>query len=97
MIPDVAIHGTWVRSLIHDGFGRICYEIQNRHKPGSIEFLVMWEPDKDLGTTNMTASYHDAEDLMVRPYKPRPWYDEDERDMVIVYGDLRRSQPMSEV
>lgn len=70
---DVAVHGTWVRSLTTDAFGRLCYKIRNRLEPGSVEFLVMWQPDKDLGWTNHVASYASPEELVVRPYKPKPW------------------------
>lgn len=87
MLLDVAVHGVWVRSLVHDAFGRLCYKVSNRLEPGSIEFLVVWEPDEDLGTKKSFAGYHLAEDLMVRPYKPRPWYNEDEYPMEVVYGN----------
>lgn len=70
---DATVHGVWVRSLTHDGFGRICYKVRNRLYEGSVEFLVMWEADADMGTTRPTASYATPEELMVRPYKPRPW------------------------
>lgn len=69
--PDV--HGVWVRSLIHDGFGRIAYKQVNRLGDGSTEYLVMWEPDEALDPRRHTASIHDAKDLVVRPYKPKPW------------------------
>lgn len=76
MLPDVGVHGTWVRSRIHDGFGRLCWKILYRTSPDSEEWFVMWNgPDKDMGTTGPTGSYHDAEDLDVRPYAPRPWID----------------------
>lgn len=70
---DVTVHGVWVRSLTHDGFGRICYKVRNMQYEGSVEFLVMWEADADIGTRMPTASYATPEELMVRPYKPRPW------------------------
>jgi hypothetical protein len=46
----------------------------------------MWEPDEDLGTTKANAGYHEPKDLVVRPYKPRPWFDEQEATVEIVYG-----------
>lgn len=72
---NVAIHGTWVRHQVTDAFGRLCYKILNRTGDGSVEFLVLWEPDKDLGLKSQAAGYADPEDLMVRPYKPKPWTD----------------------
>jgi len=75
MIPDVAVHGTWVRSLVHDGFGRLCWRILHRISPDSVEWVVLWEADEDLGTKVRTSSYHEAKDLEVRPYKPKPWID----------------------
>ncbi len=82
LIPDVAIHGTWVRSIPNDTFGRLCYKILNRHHQGSVEFLVVWEPNKELGTTKPFAGYADTEDLMVRPYKPRPWIDNPPQEVI---------------
>lgn len=73
MLPSVDIHGTWVRSLRHDMFGRLAYKVINRNGDGRIEFLVLWEPDDDMGTKTQTSSYHDPEELMVRSYKPKPW------------------------
>lgn len=74
MLPDVAVHGTWVRSNVHDAFGRLCYRVSNRIEPGSIEFLVLWNADADLGTKAPSAGYHEASELEVRPYKPKPWF-----------------------
>lgn len=74
LLPDVAVHGTWVRSLVHDGFGRLCWRVTDRTYFGQIEFFVMWEgPDEDMGTKGPTGGYHEAKDLDVRPYQPRPW------------------------
>ena len=81
MLPKVDIHGTWVRSLVTDSFGRLCYKILNRQFPGSIEFLVLWEANKEQGS-KPSAGYQDIEDLMVRPYKPRPWIDNPPQEVV---------------
>lgn len=74
MIPDATVHGVWVRSIELDTFGRISYRVNNRHTDGSVEFLVMWEPSEKLDSRRNTASYHKPEDLVVRPYKPKPWF-----------------------
>lgn len=103
LVPSVAVHGTWVRSSRHDGFGRICY-VEYQHRPVEatiIEVLVMWQPDKDIGTVNMTASYHRPEELEVRPFKPRPWQRDPVSRMEVYYengdSDVRGSEEMSEV
>ena len=85
MLPDVAVHGTWVRSLIHDGFGRLVYKEQYND---DVQFLVMWEKDEALDPRRPTASYHSPEDLMVRPYKPRPWLRRPPK--VVIYDDNLR-------
>ena len=107
MLPDVAVHGTWVRSRVHDGFGRLAWRILFRVAPDSDEWVVMWEPDEDLGTKVRTSSYHDSKDLDVRPYQPRPWvknpptevryrewyqHHKEKKD-----GNVRGSEEMSEV
>lgn len=74
LLPDVTVHGTWVRSSVHNGFGRICWRVDRRYGPNTVEFFVMWNgPDKDMGTKGPTADYHRPEDLEVRPYPPKPW------------------------
>ncbi len=88
IVPKVDVHGTWVRSLVHDGFGRLIYKVTGRLGPGCVEFLVLWEPNKDLGSKNQAAGYHETKDLMVRPYKPRPWIDDP--CMEVVYDGDRR-------
>lgn len=75
MLPDVTVHGVWVRSLVHDGFGRLCWKITDREYFGQVEFFVLWEPDEDMGTKGPTGGYHEAQDLDVRPYPPKPWVD----------------------
>lgn len=106
MIPDCTVHGTWVRSRVHDGFGRICWQINGRMSPDSVEFFIMWNgPDPDMGTKGPTGSYHSPEDLDVRPYKPKPWIDNPPRVIIhrlwaqdterILNGDVRRSEEMS--
>lgn len=74
LIPDCSVHGVWVRSNTHDMFGRLCYKVSNRYAPGSIEFMVQWEIDADVGFKSKTGSYELPEDLEVRPYQPKPWY-----------------------
>ena len=84
MLPETDVHGTWVRSLVHDAFGRLCWRIENRLEPGSVEFMVVWEKGEAFKTSS--AGYHDPEDLEVRPYRPRPWIDNPPRR--VVYGEL---------
>ena len=75
---NVAIHGTWVRSTRTDEFGRIAYMVYDRAHEGSVEAMVMWQPSGSGKTGGgFTASYHFAEELNVRPYKPRPWFQEE--------------------
>lgn len=72
MIPDFTghdLHGVWVRSTITDQFGRIGYKYGNKG------FWIVWEPIGSMGKRAVpTASFHTAEELNVRPYKPKPWY-----------------------
>lgn len=76
ILPDVTVHGVWVRSRVHDGFGRLCWKVIDREYYGQVEFFVLWNgPDEDMGTKGPTGGYHDPENLDVRPYKPKPWLD----------------------
>ena len=94
LLPKVDIHGTWVRSLITYAFGRLCWPETGKNGPGSIEFLVMWEKGNLFKSSH--ASFHEPKDLMVRPYKPKPWIDNPPQE-VVYDGNVRTSEEMSEV
>jgi len=69
-------------------FGRICYKMLDRTEPGSVEFMILWNPDADVGTKGFTGGYEDPETLEVRPYQPRPWFDEPIVKEVVYVSDV---------
>ena len=71
----------------------------NRAFPGSVEFMVMWNPDADVGTKMFTGGYEDPETLEVRPYQPKPWFKGPIVKEVVYYDgdDIRGGTEVSEV
>lgn len=82
---NAAVHGVWVRSTRTDDFGRIAYLVYDRNYDGHEEAFVMWEGD---GKFSKSGSYHDFEELNVRPYKPRPWFTNKRIPLLVQYGSL---------
>ena len=89
MIPDATVHGVWVRSIPLDTFGRIAYRVNDRAYDGSVEFMIQWQPSEKLDSRRHSGGYHAPEDLVVRPFKPRPWYDQERIVKEVNYVNTR--------